>query len=85
LRLVLKEGVMLILIGTVLGKMMAFGAARAMATTLSAMSEITKTSIHDPVLLIGTPVLLAGLALLACYLPARRSLKINPVEALRAE
>lgn len=85
MRLVLKEGVVLIGVGSVLGMAVAFAAARAMATTLSAMSEITKTSIHDPLLLIGAPLLLAGLALLACYVPARRSLQINPVEALRAE
>jgi ABC-type lipoprotein release transport system permease subunit len=39
----------------------------------------------DPVLLIGAPLLLAGLALAACYVPARRSARIDPVVALRQE
>ena len=85
MRLVLSEGVTLIAVGTTLGMTVAFAAVQAMSATLSAMAEMTKTSIYDPVVLIGAPLLLAGLALLACYLPARRSLGINPVEALRAE
>jgi putative ABC transport system permease protein len=39
----------------------------------------------DPALLVGAPLLLASLALLACYLPARRSLRIDPAVALREE
>lgn len=85
MRLVLKEGVALILIGTALGLGVAFGAVQVLSTTLSAMSEITKTSVRDPLLVAGAPLLLAALALLACYIPARRSLRINPLEALRTE
>jgi ABC-type antimicrobial peptide transport system permease subunit len=39
----------------------------------------------DPALLVGAPLLLASLALLGCYLPARRSLRIDPAVALRGE
>jgi len=39
----------------------------------------------DPMLLVGAPVLLAALALIACYLPARRSTRIDPAVALRQE
>ena len=85
LRLVLGEGVALTAVGTALGFAVAFGAMRVLSSTLSAIGEIMQTSIGDPLLLIGAPLLLATLALLACYLPARRSLRINPVEALRAE
>jgi len=85
LRLVLGEGVALTAVGTGLGFAVAFGTMRVLSSTLSALGEIMRTSIGDPLLLIGTPLLLAALALLACYLPARRSLRINPAEALRAE
>jgi len=39
----------------------------------------------DPLLLVGAPLLLAVLALLACYLPARKSMRIDPAVALRQE
>lgn len=83
LRLVLNEALILIALGTTLGLAVAFAAARVMAATLSAMAEITQTSLYDPVLILGAPLLLAGFALLACYLPARRSLRIEPLQAQR--
>jgi putative ABC transport system permease protein len=85
LLLVLKEALVLIGLGTTLGLIVAFAAARTMAATLSAMAEITQTSLYDPVLILGAPLLLAGFALLACYLPARRSLRIEPIQALRTQ
>jgi ABC-type lipoprotein release transport system permease subunit len=39
----------------------------------------------DPVLLLGAPLLLACLALAACYVPARRSMRVDPAIALRQE
>jgi predicted permease len=85
LRLVLREGAALVAVGTVLG----FLGAIAMVKILSALTSIVvdafNVSTNDPRLLVGAPLLLAGLAMLACYIPARRSAKIDPVRALPEE
>jgi len=51
----------------------------------SGLADITKTSTSDPSLLIGCPMLLGALAIAACYIPARRSIRIDPAIALREE
>jgi macrolide transport system ATP-binding/permease protein len=85
LRLVLREGTALISVGTVLG----FLGAMAMAKILSALTNIFVEALRigtdDPRLLIGAPVLLAAVTMLACYVPARRSAQIDPLKALREE
>lgn len=85
LRLVLREGVIIVLAGTTAGLAVALAAMRALASILHALERATRTSTSDPLLLAGVPALLAGVALLACYLPARRSMRIDPTAALRAE
>jgi macrolide transport system ATP-binding/permease protein len=85
LRLVLREGTTLIGVGTVLG----FLGAVAMVKILSAMTDVLveafRVGTNDPRLLLGAPLLLAALALLACYIPARRAARIDPLKALRQE
>jgi macrolide transport system ATP-binding/permease protein len=85
LRLVMQEGAALVAAGTVLG----FGGAILISRALSAMTaELARAfgaSTGDPFLLIGAPLLLAGLAMLACYLPARKAMEIDPLRALRQE
>jgi predicted permease len=85
MRLVLKEGVALVLVGTAIGLAGAYGLALVLRAFLDAMAEVTETTMGDPLLVVGAPALLAGLALLACYLPALRSLRISPTTALREE
>jgi len=83
LRLVLREGTVLVIAGTALGFLGAFGLVKALSAVTSIFVEALRIGINDPRLLVGAPLLLAGLALLACYLPARRAAKIDPLKALR--
>jgi len=61
----------------------------ALVKVLSALTSIFvdsfKVATNDPRLLVGAPLLLAGLAMLACYIPARKSATIDPLKALREE
>ena len=83
LRLVMKEGATLVMVGSVVG----FLGAWAVGRVLSALSpEMAQTlSAKQPLLMIGAPLLLGGLAMLACYFPARKSTGIDPLTALRQE
>ena len=83
LLLVLREGATLVTVGTVLGFLGAFVLAKMLSTLTSAFVDALKVGTNDPRLLVGAPLLLAGLALLACYVPARRAAKIDPLKALR--
>ena len=85
LRLVLREGGSLVIAGSVLGLMAAFGLSRALAAFNNLFGPTFQASAHDPRLIFGAPLLLAALAMLACYVPARRSAKIDPLMALREE
>jgi ABC-type lipoprotein release transport system permease subunit len=59
------------------------------AKILSAVTNVFVDSLQvgtgDPRLLVGAPLLLATLAMIACYVPARRAAKIDPLKALREE
>jgi predicted permease len=85
LRLVLKEGTVLVLVGSVFGFVGAFAISRALSAVTSQLAQAFSSSTGDPLLLIGAPLLLVSLAMLACYIPARRSTKIDPLRALRDE
>jgi predicted permease len=85
LRLVMSEGAVLILIGAILGMAVGGAGLRLLSSHLSVVAQTSRTSTSDPLLLAGPPLLLGALALVACYLPARKSLRIDPAVSLRQE
>ncbi len=85
LRLVLREGTALITVGTVLGFLGAFTMSRILSALTSEFADAFKIGTNDPLLLVGAPLLLAALTMLACYVPARTAAKIDPWTALRQE
>ena len=75
----------LVIAGSALGLLGAFAVSRALAAFSSLFGPTFAAGAHDPLLIFGAPALLAALAMLACYLPARRSMRIDPLKALREE
>ena len=85
LRLVLREGTALVSVGTVLGFLGAMALAKILSALTSIFVEALRVGTDDMRLLVGAPLLLAAVAMLACYVPARRSTQIDPLKALREE
>jgi putative ABC transport system permease protein len=79
LRLVLTQGGKLIGLGLAIGLLATLGASRAMG------SMLFNVSAYDPLTLTSITLLLGAVALIACFFPANRATKVNPIEALRTE
>ena len=77
--LVLREGIVLVAAGLAIGFLLAAATGRLVSSLLYEVNAF------DPLIFLLAPLLLAGAALLACYLPARRAARIVPVTALRME
>ncbi len=79
LGLVLRDGLRLVLIGVGLGAAGGLGAGQLLS------SQLYHVTGQDPLTFILVAAVLVAVALLACWLPARRATRVNPVTALRAE
>jgi macrolide transport system ATP-binding/permease protein len=79
LQLIVSQGMRMVLIGIALGLVGAFALTRVLASLLLGVGTT------DLVTFVGVVVLLVGVSLLACYIPARRAARVNPLVALRHE
>jgi putative ABC transport system permease protein len=79
LRLIVSQGFKLVLLGLALGMVGAFALMRVLASLLFGVSA------RDPYTFGAVAIVLASVALLACYIPARRASRVDPLQALRYE
>jgi len=79
LQMVLKQGTKIALVGVAIGIGAAFALTRLMTNLLFGVTA------HDPMTFAAVAALLILVALLACYIPARRAMLVDPIVALRYE
>jgi len=79
LRMVLKQGLLLVAIGA------SVGIAAALVVSHAVSHFLLGVGPSDPLTFVGVSLLLGGAALLACYIPARRAMRTDPIVALRRE
>jgi ABC-type antimicrobial peptide transport system permease subunit len=79
MRMVFRQGLGLAIAGAAIGLAVAAEVSRLMAGLLFGVRPT------DPLTFAGVSVLLTGVALVACYLPARRAIRVDPIVALRSE
>jgi len=73
----MRQGLLLVAVGITAGLIAAFLLTRLLESVLY------KTPVRDPLTFLVSPLILLGVAALASYVPARRAMKVDPVEALK--
>jgi putative ABC transport system permease protein len=79
IKLILRQGLILTLIGGALGLLGAFGLALVLSSLLTGVSA------SDPWIFIGGSAMVVLVTLMACYIPARRAARVDPTVALKSQ
>ena len=79
MRMVIGSGLQLAVVGIATGILVALGATRSLTTLLYQVAP------NDPLTFVAVPILFVAVAMAACYLPARRATRVDPIVALRYE
>jgi len=77
--MVVGQGMTMTIVGTAIGVAASAALARLMSSLLFGVSAV------DPVTFVAIPLLLIAVALAACYVPARRAMRVDPLQTLRSE
>jgi putative ABC transport system permease protein len=77
--MVVGQGMTMTIVGTAIGVAASAALARLMSSLLFGVSAV------DPATFVGIPLLLIAVALAACYVPARRAMRVDPLQTLRSE
>jgi predicted permease len=85
LRMIVKQGMMLVAIGVILGLVGAYILTKYLESWISLSKMLFGVKVSDPLTYTVIAVLLTVVALIACYIPARRATKVDPLIALRYE